>query len=104
MRKLGAVLLFSSANHDERNWENPDTFDITRDASRHLGFGYGVHSCVGQSLARLESEAVLRALLARVDRFEVGEPVRGLNNLIRAFKSLPVTVRPLERIAIVEHT
>jgi cytochrome P450 len=86
---------FASANRDERRWDAPDAFDITRDSAGHLGFGYGRHACVGMGLARLEGEAVLSALLERVERFELsGPPVRRLNNLIRSFDSLPVTVHP----------
>jgi 4-methoxybenzoate monooxygenase (O-demethylating) len=55
------MLLLGSANRDPRVFENPDVFDIRRDASAQLGFGSGIHSCAGQSLARLEGEAVLGA-------------------------------------------
>ena len=89
------MILYPSANRDERHFERPDTFDVTRsNAGEQLAFGYGVHSCAGQSLARLEGQAVLRALVARVDSIEVGEPTPVLNNLISGWASLPVTVRP----------
>jgi cytochrome P450 len=88
------LLLFASANRDERRWHEPDRFDITRDAGGHVGFGYGLHGCAGQGLARLEAQAVLRALLTHVERFEVGQPTRALNNVIRALASLPVNVVP----------
>jgi cytochrome P450 len=86
------MILFASANHDERFWEEPAIFDITREnASRHVGFGYGTHGCLGQGLTRLESKALLGELLGRVERFEpAGEPRLGENNLIRAYKSVPV--------------
>ena len=45
------VVLFASANRDERKWEHADTFDVTRNTSGHLGFGYGIHLCAGASLA-----------------------------------------------------
>ena len=51
------------------NGTAPDTFDIRRDATRQLGFGYGAHACAGQGLARLETQAMLRALVERVDRY-----------------------------------
>jgi cytochrome P450 len=86
------LVIYASANRDERQWDSPDVFDVTRDARAQLGFGYGVHACAGQSLARMETESLLAALARRVDGFEIGEPVRALNNLIRAFGSLPVTV------------
>lgn len=89
------VVLFASANRDERKFERPEIFDIGRkNAAEHIGFGYGLHTCAGQGLARLEAHAVLKALVAQVERIELGEPRRGLNNLINAFASLPVTVQP----------
>lgn len=88
------MISYGSANRDERRWEHPDRFDVTRDNVRHLSFGYGIHACVGQGLARMEGEAILRALARRVRRFEIGEPVLHLNNLVRGLASLPVTVTP----------
>ncbi len=86
------VVLFASANRDERKWEHADTFDVTRNTSGHLGFGYGVHLCAGASLARLEGQAVLGALARRVERFELGASTRKLNNVIRGLRTLAVTV------------
>ena len=89
------LVSFASANRDERRWDAPEVFDITRNSAGQLGFGAGVHACVGMGLARLEMTAVLGALLARVERFELsGPPVRKANNLIRSFAELPVTVHP----------
>ncbi len=86
------VVLFASANRDERKWEHPDTFDVKRNTSGHLGFGYGIHLCAGASLARLEGQAILGALARRVERFELGNSSRKLNNVIRGLKTLSVTV------------
>lgn len=89
------MLSYASANRDERHWDNADVFDISRNSASQIAFGYGEHACAGMGLARLEGAAVLAALVARVDRFELtGEPVRKLNNLIRSFASLPVAVTP----------
>lgn len=90
------ILLFlAAANRDPRRWEDPARFDIGRKASGHVAFGAGIHMCVGQMLARLESEMVLAALLPRVARIEiVGEPRRKLNNSLRQFASLPVELTP----------
>ncbi len=90
----GRVLVsYASANRDERRWQDAARFDITRDSAAHLAFGYGAHACAGMGLARLEGVAVLNALVQRVERIELaGEPVRKLNNLIRSFASIPVTV------------
>lgn len=86
------VVLYASANRDERYWDNPDVFDIHRDdATRHLGFGHGTHGCAGQGLARMEGEAMFRALLERVERIELaGEPVWGHNNIIHGLGALPL--------------
>src|ERR1700688_2399604 len=57
------VLLFlAAANRDPRRWEKPDTFDVSRRAAGHMTFGTGIHGCVGQAVARLETEAILTAL------------------------------------------
>ena len=90
------ILLFlAAANRDPRRWEQPERFDVGRRASGHVAFGAGIHMCVGQMLARLESEMVLAALLARFARIEIaGEPKRKLNNTLRQFASLPVELTP----------
>lgn len=94
------AMLFASANRDHRHFERADTFDITRhNAVEHIGFGSGPHACAGQGLARLLSHAVLKALIAQVDTIEIGEAVRGLNNLINGFASLPATVRATPALA-----
>lgn len=87
------LVLYAAANRDERHFADPDTFDVGRpEAPEQLGFGYGEHGCAGQGLAKLEIQALLTALARTVTRFELGEPERSLNNLIRAFGSLPVRV------------
>ncbi|AEV76205.1 cytochrome P450 [Mycolicibacterium rhodesiae NBB3] len=85
------LVLYSSANRDEREWDAPDTFDITRDATRHLGFGHGAHACAGQGLARMETQAMLSALVERVERIEpAGTPTWAINNIIRRHERLPL--------------
>jgi len=88
------VLLFlAAANRDPRRWDRPDTFDVSRRAAGHMTFGTGIHGCVGQAIARLETEAILTALASRVVSFELtGEPQRRLNNTLRGFDSLPLRV------------
>jgi cytochrome P450 len=89
------LVIYASANRDEREWDAPDTFDIRRDANRHLGFGQGAHACAGQSLARLETSAMLRALVDRVDRIELtAEPTWAINNIIRRHEYLPLKLIP----------
>ncbi|MDJ0467364.1 cytochrome P450 [Rhodococcoides fascians] len=85
------LVVYASANRDEREWDNPDAFDITRDAARQLGFGSGVHGCAGQGLARLEAQTMLRVLAQRVEKFvPAGTPVRAVNNVIHRYERLPL--------------
>lgn len=89
------VVIYSSANRDPLEWDDPDTFDIRRDATRQLGFGHGIHGCAGQGLARLETQAMLAALVQRVERIEiVGEPEWAINNIIHRFERLPLRLIP----------
>ena len=89
------VLMFlGAANRDPRQWERPDDYDITRRNAAHVGFGTGIHGCVGAVLARLEGELVLDALARKVTSIEIsGAPVRRYNNTLRGLASLPVTIR-----------
>jgi cytochrome P450 len=88
------ILMFlGAANRDPRRWAEPDAFDLARDPSGHVGFGMGLHQCVGQHVARLEAEALVTALAARVSSIEqVGDGERHLNNTLRAWASLPLRV------------
>ncbi|WP_445489955.1 cytochrome P450 [Rhodopseudomonas sp. RCAM05734] len=90
------VLMFlGAANRDPRRWDAPDSYDITRRTSGHVGFGSGIHMCVGQLVARLEGEVMLTALAQRIAKIEItGEPKRRFNNTLRGLDSLPVTVTP----------
>jgi 4-methoxybenzoate monooxygenase (O-demethylating) len=89
------VLMFlGAANRDPRRWERPDEYDITRRNAGHVGFGTGIHGCVGAVLARLEGEVVLLALARKVASIEIcGEPRRRYNNTLRSLASLPVRIR-----------
>jgi cytochrome P450 len=89
------MMLLASANRDPRKWDNPDKYDIERRAAGHVGFGAGVHMCVGQLLARLEGDVLLAALAKKIKTIEIsGEPTRFLNNSLRGLERLPVTVKP----------
>jgi cytochrome P450 len=96
LRQDAKILLFlSAANRDPRRWEEPEHFDISRRATGHVAFGAGIHMCVGQMLARLESEMMLGALAARFSHIAIaGEPRRKLNNSLRQFASLPIALTP----------
>jgi hypothetical protein len=91
------VLLFlAAANRDPRRWDRPDRFDVRRRATGHMTFGTGIHGCVGQAVARLESEAIFGALAKRVASFELtGEPRRRLNNTLRGLDTLPLRIVPV---------
>lgn len=89
------VLFLAAANRDPRKWEEPERFDLTRQTSGHVGFGFGIHQCLGQMVARLEAELVLEALLPRIRSIRpTGPAVRRLNNTLHALESLPVEVEP----------
>jgi len=90
------LLLFAAANRDPRRWERPDSFDVTRRATGHMTFGTGIHGCVGQAVARLESEAVFGALAGKVASFEItAKPERRLNNTLRGLDTLPLRITPV---------
>lgn len=85
------AVFFASANRDERKWDRPDEFDITRENADHVALGYGVHGCAGQGLARLEITSVLTRLARSVARLELaGEPRPVVNSMVRAYASVPV--------------
>ena len=88
------ILMFlASANRDPRRWENPDAFDLSRDPSGHVGFGMGIHQCVGQHVARLEAEALMTALARRVRTIELAGPTpRHHNHPLRAWEGIPIRV------------
>jgi cytochrome P450 len=90
------VLMFlAAANRDPRRWDKPDTYDITRRTAGHVGYGSGIHMCVGQLVARFEGETMLAALARRVAKIEIaGEPTRRFNNTLRGLDTLPVTITP----------
>jgi hypothetical protein len=88
------VLMFlAAANRDPRRWDRPDSYDIRRRTSGHVGYGSGIHMCVGQLVARLEGEVMLAALARRVATIIIsGEPKRRFNNTLRGLDHLPVTI------------
>jgi 4-methoxybenzoate monooxygenase (O-demethylating) len=90
------ILMFlAAANRDPRRWDNPDNYDVTRRTSGHVGFGAGIHMCVGQLVARLEGEVLLAALARKVAAIEITGPIeRRYNNTLRGLDRLPVTFKP----------
>ena len=90
------ILMFlGAANRDPRRWDNPDLYDVTRRTSGHVGFGSGIHMCVGQLVARLEGEVMLAALARKVSAIEISGAVkRRYNNTLRGLESFPITLTP----------
>jgi cytochrome P450 len=88
--KVGVFL--GAANRDPRKWRDPDQFDVLRDVTGlHVGFGVGAHICIGQMIARLEAEAILKAIVAAVDRLEPAGPPRYRPiNQMRQLDALPL--------------
>jgi len=88
------LLLFGSAGRDEREYPDPDRFDIRRRFERHLTFGHGIHYCLGAALARLEAQITFEELLARIPEWEVdGDPVllpRVRSYMVRGPAALPL--------------
>ncbi len=83
------IIMLASANRDPAAWERPDEFDLTRSTFGHVALGFGIHMCVGQAIARLEGELMLRALARQVAEIRLlEEPVRRLNNNLRSLESL----------------
>ena len=84
-------LLFAAANRDPRKWDEPDRFDIGRNLRGQVGWGAGVHMCVGKTLAQLEADAMFRAMLPRIQRFEAaGEPEPWMTTIGHGPVRLPV--------------
>ena len=88
------LMVYGAANRDPAKFADPDRFDITRNTRGHLGFGHGVHACLGMHLARLEMASLFNALADRVSEFTLlGTPVMGKNSTIHAIAKMPVQVR-----------
>ena len=85
--------LMGSANRDADVFERPDEFDVSRDPNPHVGFGMGLHFCLGAPLARLELGITLRLLLDRFPRLALaGEAPRRPTWVLRGFEKIEVTL------------
>lgn len=87
-------LVLASANRDPAQFANPDVFDCTREANRHLGFGRGIHYCLGAPLGRLEGRIAIETLLRRLPNLRLVVPVHTLRwrtiPVIRGMQHMPV--------------
>ncbi|WP_087882697.1 cytochrome P450 [Streptomyces alboflavus] len=91
----GVVLAASTINRDTAVYPDPDDLDVRRSARHHLAFGFGIHQCLGQNLARAELEIALRSLLARLPDLRLAVPVDEIRmkpgDTIQGLVDLPVT-------------
>jgi len=87
--------LLNAANRDPAVFPDPDRFDLTRDDSRHLSFGFGVHFCLGAPLARLEGRIAVAALVQRLSGLSLAtdKPMWTDSFVLRGMKALPVRFR-----------
>jgi len=87
------ILITGAANHDEREFAEPELFDIHREIERHVGFGFGIHLCVGAALARLETRIAFEELLARYPEYELMQPMkRAYSSNVRGLSNLPIAL------------
>lgn len=88
--------ILSSANRDENEFEDPDTFNISRDTRKHLAFGRGVHVCLGAPLARIEGQEIIKQLLSKFPNIKLNATPETLiwrrDVALRGLESLPVTL------------
>jgi cytochrome P450 len=93
------VMYFGSANRDPAKFERPDVLDLKRTPNEHIAFGTGAHACLGQHIARIEIDAIITEVLARMDKMEVaGEPEWLPSNFISGPRKMPVRFKPGKRL------
>ncbi|MCX6470477.1 MAG: cytochrome P450 [Corynebacteriales bacterium] len=85
------VLLYAAANFDERHFDRPETFSLHRRGS-NLGWGHGMHTCVGMQLSKLEMQTLLEVMIARVSTIEVSDPQPLTNNCLQGFASFRASI------------
>jgi cytochrome P450 len=86
-------LMFAAANRDPRAWPDPDRYQISRDLKKQVGWGYGVHACVGRAFAQLEAHSLLTEIARQVDRIEMaGEPEPWMTTIGHGPARLPIRI------------
>jgi len=89
------TICIGAANRDPAQFPDPDRLDITREPNKHVAFAFGIHTCAGMNLARLEGRVALTKFLARFPDYELaGPPTRGGRARFRGFLHLPCCVEP----------
>ena len=91
------LLLYPSANRDERNFEEPERFDVTRTPNDHMAFGFGAHFCLGNRLARMELITMFDRLFERLPDLALAsdtEPPKRAANFVSGYETMPVTFTP----------
>jgi cytochrome P450 len=89
------ILLLGSANHDEKQFHQPERLDVGRKPNPHVSFGGGFHHCLGATLARLEASVIFLQLSQRFSVFEpAAPPIRQPSAGFRSYASVPIAVRP----------
>ncbi len=88
------LLLMGSANRDERKFDDPDRYDVTREVRGHVAFGFGLHYCLGAALARLEGRIALEEVLKRFPEWTVdmGRARLSPTSTVRGWETLPVSI------------
>ena len=98
MKKGDAVVfLYQSAGRDEREFENPDRFDISRPrAPRSMNFGHGLHSCLGHHLAKLEGRVIIEEILSAIPDYVVREDQaeRYFGEFLQGYRHMPIEFEP----------
>lgn len=100
MKKGDAVIyLYQSAGRDDREFTNPDKFDISRPKpKRSISFGHGPHKCLGQHLARLEGRVIIEEILTAIPEFEIQEDgvVRTFGEFLQGYRNMPIVFKPIK--------
>ncbi|MDN5856005.1 MAG: cytochrome P450, partial [Actinomycetia bacterium] len=103
------LVCLGAANRDPARYEHPDRLDLGRGRTSHLGFGHGIHHCLGAPLARLETRVALETLLGRHPGLRLGVPrdslawSHGDGLVLRGLAELPVVLGPTPRTPIRPH-